>query len=152
MTTSKAGLDLIKSDESFVPKLYDCPAGDATVGYGHLVHHGLVCGAASEAPFAHGVTQEQGTALLMIDVGYAEHAIASLVKVPLSQGQYDALVSFTFNMGAGRLQSSTLLRVLNLRQYTAAAGQFAAWVMGGGVKLPGLVIRRAAERALFIAA
>ena len=69
--------------------------------------------------------------------------------MPLTQGQFDALVSFSFNLGVKRLQSSTLLRVLNQRQYLAAAGQFGAWVKDGGVTLPGLVARRAAERALF---
>jgi lysozyme len=66
------------------------------------------------------------------------------------QGQYDALVSFTYNEGAGRLQSSTLLKVLNAGDYAGAAGQFGVWVCGGGVKLPGLVARREAEAALFV--
>jgi lysozyme len=69
--------------------------------------------------------------------------------VPLTQGQYDALVSFPFNEGAGRLQASTLLKMLNAGNYQATAGQFGAWVYGGGVKLPGLVIRRAAEAEMF---
>jgi lysozyme len=71
------------------------------------------------------------------------------VKVPLKQGQYDALVSFTYNEGAGKFQSSTLLKMLNAGNYAGAAGQFGAWVYGGGVELPGLVIRRQAEAAIF---
>jgi lysozyme len=69
--------------------------------------------------------------------------------VTLSQGQYDALVSFTYNEGAGRLQTSTLLTLLNAGNYAGASGQFGDWVYGGGVKLTGLVTRRAAEVALF---
>jgi lysozyme len=69
--------------------------------------------------------------------------------VPLKQGQYDALVSFTYNEGAGRLQSSTLLKVLNAGDYAAVPAEFIKWVFGGGVKLPGLVTRRSAEAAMF---
>jgi lysozyme len=86
----------------------------------------------------------------MQDVTYAEHAVEHLVTVPLSPGQYDTLVSFTYNEGTGKLQSSTLLRYLNVGNYAGAANQFFVWVYDGGVKLPGLVTRRAAERALFV--
>lgn len=85
-------------------------------------------------------------------MAYAEHAVEHLVTVPLSQGQYDALVSFTYNEGAGRLQSSTLLKVLNAGNYVGAAARFGVWVYGSGVKLPGLITRREAEVALFLAA
>lgn len=129
--------------------LYNCPAGDATIGYGHLVHHGSVCGAPSEQPFLSGINEQQGSALLLEDISYAEHAVEHLVKVPLKQGQYDALVSFTYNEGAGRLQTSTLLKVLNMGNYAGAAAQFRVWVYGGGVKLSGLVKRRESEVALF---
>jgi GH24 family phage-related lysozyme (muramidase) len=87
--------------------------------------------------------------LLLEDVGYAELAVEHLVTVPLTQGQYDALVSFTYNEGAGRLQSSTLLKDLNVGDYVTVPNQLMAWVFGGGVKLPGLETRREAEVALF---
>jgi GH24 family phage-related lysozyme (muramidase) len=103
MQTSNAGLNLIKSDEGFKSHLYNCPANDASIGYGHLVHKGPVCGASSEQPFLSGIDEQQGSALLLQDVAYAEHAVAHLVTVPLTQGQYDALVSFTYNEG-GRSQ------------------------------------------------
>jgi lysozyme len=137
MQIPSAGLNLIKTDEGFKPHLYDCPANDTTIGYGHLVHHGPVCGVASEAPFAGGVTEAAATALLTQDLAYAEHAVEHLVTVPLTQGQYDALVSFTYNEGAGRLQTSTLLKVLNAGSYGSVPGQLMEWVFGGGVKLPG---------------
>jgi lysozyme len=152
MQISNAGLNLIKTDEGFKPHLYNCPANDATIGYGHLVHHGPICGAASEAPFAGGISEAAATALLLQDVAYAEHAVEHLVKVPLSQGQHDSLVSFTYNEGAGRLQTSTLLKVLNAGDYAVAPAEFMKWVFGGGVKLPGLVTRREAEVALFAGA
>jgi lysozyme len=114
------------------------------------VHHGPICGAASEAPFAAGITEAAATALLLEDAVYAEHAVTHLVTVPLTQGQYDALVSFTYNVGAGRLQSSTLLKDLNAGNYAAAADQFGVWVMGGGKKLSELVMRRAAEARMFV--
>jgi lysozyme len=105
-----------------------------------------------EAPIAGGITKGRGRALLFQDLAYAEHAVAHLVRVPLKQGQYDALVSFTYNEGAGRLQTSTLLKVLNAGNYAAVPSQLMEWVFGGGVKLPGLVARREAEAALFNAA
>lgn len=83
MQISDAGLDLIKTQEGFESHLYNCPANDASIGYGHLVHLGPICGAASEAPFAGGITEEQGSDLLLQDVAYAEHAVEHLVKVPL---------------------------------------------------------------------
>lgn len=150
MRASSAAIDLIKAAEGFKSHLYNCPANDASIGYGHLVHHGPVCGAASEAPFAGGITEDQATALLVQDVAYAEHAVEHLVKVPLTQGQADALCSFVYNLGAGRLQTSKLLNLLNSGNYAGAAAQFGVWVYGGGKKLPGLVARREAERQLFM--
>jgi GH24 family phage-related lysozyme (muramidase) len=91
----------------------------------------------------------QGSALLLEDAAYAEHAVERLVTVPLSQGQYDALVSFAYNEGAGRLQSSTLLRVLNAWNYGSVPAQLMEWVYGGGKNLPGLVTGREAEAEMF---
>jgi lysozyme len=149
MQISNEGLALIKTDEGFKPRLYNCPANDCSIGFGFLVHHGPICGAASEAPFAGGISEERATELLLQDVAYAEHAVEHLVKVPLTQGQYDALVSFTYNEGAGRLQTSTLLKALNTGNYAAVPAELSKWVFGGGVKLPGLVTRRAAEARMF---
>jgi lysozyme len=70
----------------------------------------------------------------------------------LTQGQYGALVSWTYNEGAGRLQTSTLLKALNAGDYAAVPAEFMKWVYGGGAKLPGLVTRREAECRLFVAA
>jgi lysozyme len=149
MNISNAGLALIKTAEGFESHLYTCPAGDATIGYGHLVHHGPVGGAASEAPFVGGVDEQRATDLLRQDVAYAEHAVTTLVKVTVTQGQFDALVSFTYNLGAGTLQRSTLLRMVNAGRFDFAADQFLAWDHAGGVVVPGLTRRREAERKMF---
>jgi lysozyme len=148
--TSSVGINLIKVSESFEPHIYPCPANDATIGYGHLIHKGPPCGAASELPFANGIDETQGTALLLVDVQYAEHAVSTLVHVQMTQGMYDALVSFTYNLGTNALKTSTLLKLLNAGDVSEAAEQFADWVHSGGKVLPGLVTRRAAERALFV--
>lgn len=140
MKTSAAGLDLIKGFEGFRAKAYVCPAGVLTIGYGHTgkdVKSGQV------------ITEQRGVELLAQDVGRFERAVDRLVKVPLAQNQYDALVSFTYNVGEGNLQSSTLLKKLNAKDYAGAAEQFDRWNRGGGKVLAGLVRRRAAERKMF---
>ena len=98
---TEAGLNLIKRFEGFSPTIYICPAGYPTIGYGHvvLVHE--------QDQFAAGITQSEATELLHKDVRIAERAVFRLISVPLTDGQFDALVSFTFNLGAGALQRST---------------------------------------------
>lgn len=138
---TQEGIDLIKHYEGFSPVVYVCPAGYPTVGYGHLVRGG--------EDFSAGVTEEQAEQLLIKDVGSAERAVLRLVRVPLSDGQFDALVSFTYNLGAGALQRSTLRTKLNRGEYDVAAVELLRWVYAGGRKLKGLVRRRRAELALF---
>jgi len=95
------------------------------------------------------ITKERAEELLREDVKRFEGYVDRLVKVPLTQGQYDALVSFVYNLGPGALERSTLLDQLNRGDYDSAAEQFGRWVFAGGKTLAGLVRRRAAERALF---
>lgn len=139
MQISKAGLDLIKQFEGLYLKAYRCPAGVPTIGYGHTA--GVAMGQT--------ITQQQADDYLRRDVRQFERAVARLVTVPLTQGQFDALVSFAFNLGEGALAQSTLLRLLNAGDHAGAADQFDRWNKAGGRVLPGLVRRRAAERALF---
>ena len=139
MQISKAGLDLIKQFEGLYLKAYRCPAGVPTIGYGHTA--GVAMGQT--------ITQQQADDYLRRDVRQFERAVARLVSVPLTQGQFDALVSFAFNLGEGALAQSTLLRLLNAGDYAGAAAQFDRWNKADGRVLPGLVRRRAAERALF---
>jgi lysozyme len=139
MKTSAKGLALIKEFEGFRAAAYLCPAGVWTIGWGHtrgVTEHDRV-------------TEEMATDMLIEDLAWCEAAVKQYVTVPLNQNQFDALVSFTFNLGQGALAQSTLLRLLNSGEYTAAALQFGRWVKAGTQTLPGLVRRREAERALF---
>lgn len=140
MKTSDKGLSLIKGFEGFRGRAYKCPAGVWTIGYGHT---GL------EVKSGSVITEWQGGELLKKDIARFERAIDNLVKVPLNQNQFDALVSFVFNVGEVAFSKSTLLKLLNAKDYTGAAAQFPRWNKGGGKVLPGLVKRRAAERKLF---
>ena len=96
------------------------------------------------------ITELQASALLMQDVSRFEKGVLEAVKVSLSQHQFDALVSLAFNIGLGAFRASTLVRKLNAGDIAGAAGQFARWNRGDGRVLPGLVVRRAAEAALFL--
>jgi lysozyme len=95
------------------------------------------------------ITQARAEELLKQDVASAEAEVKRLVTVPLTQHQFDALVDFVFNCGAGNLQHSTLLRLLNAGDYASTAAHFGDWVKSGGHVLPGLVRRRYAEAQLF---
>lgn len=139
MHISETGLALIRQFEGLRLAAYRCPAGIATIGYGSTA--GVKMGQT--------ITSARAEELLREDVRQFEAAVSRLVKVPLTQGQHDALVSFAFNLGAKALEKSTLLRLLNAGDYSGTAAQFDRWVYASGKKLPGLVKRRAAERALF---
>jgi len=138
MQTSQAGIDLIKRFEGLRLKVYTCPAGVKTIGYGHTA--GVTM---DTLP----ITEEQAEAFLVEDLKKFERGVLSTVKVPLTQGQFDALVSFAFNLGLGALQGSTLLKRLNASQ--PCADQFERWIFANGVAMPGLRRRREAERRLF---
>ena len=139
MRISQEGVNLIKHFEGCRLEAYKCPAGVWTIGYGHT--KGVKEGEAIE--------QEAAEAFLIEDLEAFEQAVARLVKVPVTQQQFDALVSWTFNLGAGNLAESTLLRKLNNYQYAEVPEQMMRWVKAGGQVLDGLVRRRAAEAALF---
>lgn len=140
MKLSQAGFDLIREFEGYRDTAYQDSVGVWTIGYGHT--EGVKRGDK--------ITQAQGVKYLEEDTQEAQGAVTRLVKVPLTQGQYDALVSFTFNLGTGNLGSSTLLRKLNAGDYEGAASEFPRWVNAGGKKLDGLVRRREAERQMFV--
>jgi GH24 family phage-related lysozyme (muramidase) len=141
---TQAGLDLIKRFEGFSPTVYICPAGYPTIGYGHVVKPD------ERQQFAGGITPEHSETLLRQDVQTAERAVLRLITVPLTDGQFDALVSFTFNLGAGALQRSTLRRKVNRGDHAAVPAEFRKWVWVGGRKLEGLVRRREAEAELYV--
>ena len=142
MRTSQRGLSLIKSFEGLRLLAYRDAIGVWTIGYGAT--RGVKPGMS--------VTKEQAERMLLNDVQRFEPEVERLVKVPLTVNQWDALVSFTYNLGAANLESSTLRKLLNVGNYAAAAEQFPRWNKAGGKVLPGLVRRREAERVLFLEA
>lgn len=141
MEISDNCLNLVKKFEGFSPTPYICPAGKLTVGFGHVVkaneHFDII-------------TEDHALHLLAKDLEWAQSSVCQCVNVDITQNQYDALVSFAFNVGGGAFLKSTLLRKLNDGE--DCAEEFLRWVYGGSQKLPGLVARREAERALFLKA
>lgn len=138
--TSQEGIDLIRRWEGCRLKAYRCPAGVWTIGYGHT--RSVISGLC--------ITYDRAEELLKQDLKQFEETITSYVKVPLAQNQFDALVSFTFNVGVGAFGRSTLLKLLNQGKYALAAEQFDRWTKANGKELPGLVSRRAEEKKLFL--
>jgi lysozyme len=166
---SDAGVDFIKSFEGLVLSAYPDPASELgkkarsmrlklesytsvpnwktlsgspwTIGYGHTGPE-VVAGLT--------VSEEKAEEILREDIERFEKGVLKLVKVPLTQGQFDALVSFSFNVGLGNLETSTLLRLLNANKAEEAAEQFARWDKAQGKVEPGLTRRRAAEKNIFL--
>ncbi len=145
---SKKGARFIATFEGFRSELYDDPAGHCTIGCGHLVHHGR-CDGSEPAEFRRGITRERALELLLEDAAQAADAVNGSVHVPLNQHQFDALVSFVFNVGVGAFGESTLLKKLNEGRYQDVPKQLERWVKAGGRTLEGLVRRRKAEGELF---
>ena len=137
---TQEGLDLIKHFEGFSPTVYTCPAGYATIGYGHLIK--------KDETFKT-IKEEDAQELLRIDAEAAERAVLRFIDVPLTDGQFDALVSFTFNLGSGALQRSTLRRKVNRQAHGEVPDQFNRWVWAGGRKLKGLIARRRMESSRY---
>lgn len=145
MTTRQQGIAAIKAHEGLRLQAYPDPASGGepwTIGWGHTggVKRGDI------------ITIEQAEQFLAEDIDTAQRGIRNLVKVPLTEGQLWALTSFVFNLGVGALRKSTLLKRLNAGDYAGAAGQFGLWVNAAGRPMPGLVRRRAEEKAMFLSA
>lgn len=136
---NQATIDLIKSFEGDKLKAYQDSVGVWTIGYGHT--HGVHAGQV--------ITQAQAEQFLRDDLSQFEDHVEQLVTTHLTDNQFGALVSFAYNCGASNLQHSTLLKLVNAKQFKAAAGEFAKWNKAGGTPLAGLTRRRAAEAALF---
>lgn len=149
MKTNRAGRDLIKRFESFQPKPYTAPEQDGTdertIGYGHVILEGET--------FPEPLTEAQADDILAGDLARFELAVRNAVKALLTGNQFSALVSFVFNVGEGQFKKSTLLKLVNTHNVTAAAKEFERWnhatVKGKLVVLDGLTERRMAERELF---
>jgi lysozyme len=141
---NQATIDLIKIFEGVRLDVYLDAVRKPTVGIGHLIqpHDGLKVGDT--------ITQEQADTFLAHDLAHACDGVERVVTVPLNDNQFGALVSFTFNLGIGNLESSTLLRKLNVGDYDGAANEMLRWNRAGGHVLTGLTRRRQAERDLFL--
>ena len=137
---SETGVALIKKWEGCRLKAYQCSAQVWTVGWGHTKDVGRNTV----------ISQEYADELLIQDLRIYEEAVNKYVKVPLTQNQFDAIVSLSFNIGIGAFQKSTLLRVLNRKDYAEAANQFLVWKYAKGKIVQGLINRRADERKLFL--
>lgn len=137
---SKAGLELIKRFEGFSPIPYLDAAGLPTIGFGHLIRGGEIFDTISRA---------EAETILRADVCHAERAVLRLTDVPLMDGQYDSLVSFTFNLGSGAFQRSTLRQKINREEHEAVPDEFRRWIWANGRKLRGLMRRREAEIKLY---
>ncbi len=137
---SQRGMDLTRSFEGCRYKAYQDGGGVWTIGYGHtlFVVEGQTCDMA------------QAVQWLMFDIQYAVHAVNKLVDVDLTQGQFDAIVDLVFNIGVNAFRTSTMLRLLLIRDYLAAAEQFPRWNKDNGKVVSGLTRRRAYDRAMFL--
>jgi lysozyme len=143
--TSEEGEALLHEFEGLELKAYLCPANVWTIGYGNTRYE-------DGSPVRKGewISRERAISLFRNILKKFERSVLSAVEVPLTQSQFDALVSFTYNVGKNAFRRSTLLRLLNSGDYEGAADQFLRWNKGGGRVLAGLTRRREAERKLFL--
>jgi len=144
---SQGGLDaLLKKFEGCKLKAYRCPANVCTIGYGHT--------SAAGAPMVNNgmtITQADAEDILKRDLVKYEIGVMDLVKVKLTQNQFDVLVDFAYNAGVGNLKSSTMLKKINSGDLDAVPAELMKWTKGGGKVLPGLVRRRQAAGAWWTA-
>lgn len=162
--TNKAGIELIKRFEGFLPYVYLDQVGLPTIGYGHLcrerdfylqgmtldyIRKNYINDKSSIKLKTH-ITKIQAEALLVKDLQSAENSVKKLITHPININQFSALVSFTFNLGGAALQRSTLRRKINRGDtFESIQREFYRWVYAGGRKLPGLLRRRIAESQLY---
>ena len=146
MVLDKKGLALIKTFEGFKAKPYICPAGIPTIGYGTTRYEGGRHVTMKDAP----ISEERASDILkhQVDSHYGA-AVDRYVQIDINQNQFDALVSFAYNLGIGALKSSTLLQKVNRGR--SPADEFGKWIHANGKILSGLVRRREAERNLYLA-
>lgn len=144
-TTGDRGIALIKQSEGLRLETYKDAVGILTIGYGHV-----------ENPIPSGgsrtITLEEAEQILRDDLHQFEHDVIAMLHRDVTQNQFDALISFAFNLGSGSLKTSTLLLKVNEGDFVGAAAEFLRWNHAGGKVLPGLTIRRQAESQLFLLA
>ncbi len=145
MAISNQGLNFIKNWEGCKLKTYICAAGKPTIGIGHVLLPG------EDKKFKDGITEEFAEQMFLSDVKPREASIRSVVRVPLNQRQYDAIVSFVFNIGVQAFKTSTFLKRLNERRFIEASNELLRWCKDdNGKVIKGVLNRREAERKLFL--
>jgi lysozyme len=135
------GVALIRFFEGFQPMVYCCPGGYQTIGYGHVLTAGEM--------YPSGVSLPEAERLLSEDLNRAAQVVDRLLPVVLAPGQFDALVSFTFNLGSGALQRSTLRQRVLRGEHEGASREFLRWIYAAGQPKRGLLRRRLAEARLY---
>ena len=156
MKVSQKCIEQIKKDEGVRSRPYQCPALLWTIGVGHVIdpnHAKVPLADRKQLPIPTGwdrvLSADEIDDILRKDLARFEAGVSRLIKVELTQGQFDALVSFSFNVGLGNLQNSTLRMKVNRSDFEGAAEQFLVWTKAGGRVLPGLVKRRTHEKEMF---
>jgi len=147
MRISNKGLELIKHEEEFRSKPYLCQAQRPTIGYGSTYYKdGTKVSLSDKA-----ISKEEAIELLeyIVETKF-EKLVNSCVKVPLTQEQFDSLISFSYNVGQGNFRNSTLLKKVNSKDFIGASEEFARWKYANGKVSNGLVNRRKRERELFL--
>ena len=143
MKMSQEGINkLLKPFEGCKLVSYRCPAGIWTIGIGHTSAAGL-----PDVMAGLKITEDQANSILKADLVKFESYVNAMVKVPLSQNQYDVLVDVAYNIGPAALKNSTLLKRVNAKEFDKVPDELLKWTKGGGKILPGLVRRRHAEIA-----
>ena len=145
-SVNSEGISIIKKWEGWSSKVYLCPANRFTIGYGS-------CWDIKGAPVGADhpdITREEGEALLRREISHVEKAVGRLIKAELTDNMFSSLCSWTYNLGSGALQRSTLRQCILRGQYEEAGDQYLRWVYAGGRRLMGLVKRRQEERLLFL--
>ena len=140
MNTSAEGIALIKKFEGCELEAYQCSAGVWTIGYGHT----------KDVEEGDTISKDQAEEMLVEELHEYENYVNEYVNVALSQNQFDALVSWVYNLGPVNLTASTMLKVLNSGEYEDVPAQMKRWNKAGGKVLEGLIRRREAEACLFI--
>ena len=142
------GLRLTKAGEGFTPVLYNDAENNCSIGYGHVVRKAS-CNGSEPTALRRGIREQQANTLLVDDMRRAQRAVLSLVSVALNDAQYAALCDFTYNVGAEKLEKSTLLKVINAGEHERVPAQMRRWIHVKGSEYPRLKLRREREIALY---
>ena len=146
MIPSENCYKLIKKYEGFSSKPYKCPAGIPTIGYGSTFYLNGDKVTMKDTP----ISEEVALSILFSVVEDFSKKVEKLLKVPVNQNQFDALVDFSYNLGIGNFQKSTLLKLVNNKDFIGASKQFKKWNKSNGKVLNGLTNRRKEEEELFL--